>query len=90
MQKLLNLNKNSFCLNNLKDFSDFCKSDFTEDLQFNFSLAFDIMQSKYDLNKFLMIPDLEGIPGSFYEYTVKYNAHMARYYWYEEQEVLID
>lgn len=90
MQKVLNLNTNSFCLNNLKDFTDFCKSDFTDDLQFNFSLAFDILQHKYDLNNLFVIPDLEGIPGTFYEYTVKYNAHMARYYWYEEQEALID
>jgi hypothetical protein len=80
MQKLLNLNKESLCLNNLKDFSDFCKSDSTDDLQFNFSLAFDILQNKYDLNKFFSIPDLEGIPGTFYEYTVKYNHQMERYY----------
>ena len=90
MQKLLNLNTDSFCLNNLKDFSDFCKSDSTDDLQFNFSLAFDLLQNKYDLNKFFSIPDLEGIPGTFYEYTVKYNYHMNKYYWYEEQEALID
>ena len=90
MQKLLNLNTESFCLNNLKDFSDFCKSDFTDDLEYNFSLAFNIMQTKYDLNKFLLIPDLEGVPGLFYEYTVKYNALMEKTLWYEEQEALID
>ena len=48
------------------------------------------MLNKYDLNKFFSIPDLEGIPGTFYEYTVKYNYHMNKYYWYEEQEALID
>ena len=90
MQKLLNLNTDSLCLNNLKDFSDFCKSDFTDDLQFNFSIAFDLLQHKYDLNNLFLIPDLEGIPGTFYEYTVKYHQHMAKYYWYEEQEALID
>jgi len=90
MQKLLNLNLNSFYLKNLTDFTEFCKSDAIDDLQFNFSLAFDLLQNKYDLTKLQMIPDLEGLPSTFYEYTVKYNAHMDRYYWYEEQEALID
>jgi len=67
-------------LKNMADFNDFCKGDFTDDLEFNFSLAFNIMQQKNALMKFQIIPDLEGIPGTFYEYTVKYNQHMDRYY----------
>jgi len=67
-------------LKNMADFTDFCKSDFTDDLEYNFSLAFNIIQHKNDLIKFQIIPDLEGIPGTFYEYTVKYNQHMDRYY----------
>jgi hypothetical protein len=88
--KILNLKIDSFYLKNLNDFSLEFKDDLTGDLKFNFSLAFKILQSKYDLTLYQMIPDLEGIPGTFYEYTVKYNAHMANYFWYEEQEELID
>jgi hypothetical protein len=87
MYKLLNLNLNSMYLKNLTDFNDFCKSDFTDDLQFNFSLAFNIIQNKYDLTKFQIISDLDN---TYYEDVVKYNKHMDKYYWYEEQEELID
>lgn len=90
MQKLLNLNTNSIWLQNLTDFNNSLHSDATDDLQYNFSLAFELLQNKYGTTKLQMIPDLDGIPGTFFEYTVKYNAHMARYYWYEEQEAVID
>jgi len=77
MYKLLNLNLSSMYLKNLADFNDFCKSDFTDDLQFNFSLAFNIIQNKYDLTKLQIIPDLEN---TYYEDVVKYNKHMDKYY----------
>jgi hypothetical protein len=60
------------------------------DLEFNFSLAKDILQNKYDIEKFEMLPDLEGIAGTSYEYTVKYYELMDKIYWHEDQEDLID
>jgi len=90
MNKLLNLKVDSLYLYNLKDYTNYCKSDFTDDLQFNFSLAFKIMQYKYDVTSLQSIPDLEGLPGTFYEYTVQYKYQMDKFFWYEEQEALID
>ena len=80
MNKLLNLKVDSLYLYNLKDYTNYCKSDFTDDLQFNFSLAFKIMQYKYDVTSLQSIPDLEGLPGTFYEYTVQYKYQMDKFF----------
>ena len=80
MNKLLNLRADSLYLENLKDYSTYCKSDFTDDFQFNFSLAFKMMQYRYDLISLLSIPDLEGLPGTFYEYTVQYKYQMDKFF----------
>jgi hypothetical protein len=90
MLKIVNLNMDSFYLENLKDFSNFCKSDFTEGLQYNFSLAFNIIQCKYDFTHLHSIPDLEGLPGTFYEYIVQYKYNQEQLTWYVEHELLID
>jgi len=90
MDKMLHLKIESFYLKNLNDYILCCKNDVTGDLNYNFSLALKLLQSKYDLTKYQIIPKLEGIPGSSYEYTVKFNAHMERYFLYEKNEELID
>jgi len=79
MSKLLNLTTDSFCLNNLNDLKESWANDI-DDLTLNFSLAYKILQSKYQLEHLQLMPELEGIPGTFYEYTVKYNQQMERYY----------
>jgi hypothetical protein len=80
MNKLLNLKVDSLYLYNLKDYTTYCKSDFTNDLQFNFSLAFKMMQCRYELISLQSIPDLEGLPGTFYEYTVQYKYQMDKFF----------
>ena len=90
MHSFLNLSVDSFYLDNLRDYTNLCTSGFTEDLQFNFSLSSKLIQYKYDIIYFQSIPDLEGLSGTFYEYVVKYNYQMDKFFWYEEQEALID
>ena len=79
MSKLLNLKIDSFYLKNLKHLTAAFRNN-ADGLVCNYSLAYKILQSKYDVMKFQMISELEGIPGTFYEYTVKYNQQMERYY----------
>ena len=70
----------SFYLKNLNDFTELCKTELANDLKYNYSLAFKLLQSKYDYNKLQMIKKLTGISGTFYEYAVKYNEKMEQDY----------